>query len=212
MGPDGFLFEITGGDLSLDFTNTVAGRPTDHPKELLPAPSDLVSWAQQVGILSKKQREDLQKEAVSRPRAAERVLRQAKELRECLFLAFRNLEDGKHVPANLMQTWNRFIAQAMSHYALREAPGGITLQVQDEPFSLETILWPVVMASVQLATGPNVLKVRHCSSPTCDWLFLDVSKRGNRRWCDMRVCGNRAKARRFYQRKKEAKSKDKDSR
>ncbi|MCI0410541.1 MAG: CGNR zinc finger domain-containing protein [Acidobacteria bacterium] len=33
-------------------------------------------------------------------------------------------------------------------------------------------------------------------------MFLDRSKRGNRRWCDMTVCGNRAKARRFYLRKK----------
>jgi len=31
----------------------------------------------------------------------------------------------------------------------------------------------------------------------CRWLFLDTSKNHTRRWCDMKVCGNRIKARRF---------------
>ena len=36
-------------------------------------------------------------------------------------------------------------------------------------------------------------RVRRCAGPTCELLFLDVSKSGRRRWCDMAVCGNRAK-------------------
>jgi predicted RNA-binding Zn ribbon-like protein len=36
-------------------------------------------------------------------------------------------------------------------------------------------------------------RVRRCAGPTCVLLFLDVSKSGRRRWCDMAVCGNRAK-------------------
>lgn len=40
--------------------------------------------------------------------------------------------------------------------------------------------------------------IRAC--PNCDWLFLDKSKNGSRRWCDMAVCGNRAKVARHYRR------------
>ena len=36
--------------------------------------------------------------------------------------------------------------------------------------------------------------VRRCANPACVLLFLDVSKSGRRRWCDMATCGNRAKA------------------
>ena len=38
------------------------------------------------------------------------------------------------------------------------------------------------------------------NAPTtrCLWLFVDASKSGTRRWCDMASCGNRAKARRHY--------------
>ena len=44
-------------------------------------------------------------------------------------------------------------------------------------------------------------RIRECPGQgTCGWLFLDLSKNASRRWCDMRVCGNRAKARRHYAR------------
>lgn len=36
-------------------------------------------------------------------------------------------------------------------------------------------------------------RVRRCANPRCVLLFLDVSKSGQRRWCDMATCGNRAK-------------------
>jgi predicted RNA-binding Zn ribbon-like protein len=44
-------------------------------------------------------------------------------------------------------------------------------------------------------------RVKIC--PTCRWLFLDRSKNQSRSWCDMKVCGNRAKAQKHYLRKKE---------
>jgi predicted RNA-binding Zn ribbon-like protein len=40
--------------------------------------------------------------------------------------------------------------------------------------------------------------VRRCASDACLWLFIDESKAGTRRWCDMSSCGNRAKSRRHY--------------
>jgi hypothetical protein len=43
MTPEGFLFERTGGDLALDFANTVDGRPTPRARELLADFGDLVS-------------------------------------------------------------------------------------------------------------------------------------------------------------------------
>jgi predicted RNA-binding Zn ribbon-like protein len=40
--------------------------------------------------------------------------------------------------------------------------------------------------------------IRTCADERCGWLFLDPT--GRRRWCEMAVCGNRAKARRYAQR------------
>ena len=41
--PEGFRFELSGGDVGLDFVNTMDSRPTEHPKELLPRYADLAS-------------------------------------------------------------------------------------------------------------------------------------------------------------------------
>jgi predicted RNA-binding Zn ribbon-like protein len=45
-------------------------------------------------------------------------------------------------------------------------------------------------------------RIRICQN--CRWLFLDRSKNGSRRWCDMAVCGNRQKAKRHYRRRRAA--------
>jgi predicted RNA-binding Zn ribbon-like protein len=45
-------------------------------------------------------------------------------------------------------------------------------------------------------------RVRRCGSRRCVLLFYDTTKNRSRRWCDMAVCGNRAKARAHYRRTK----------
>jgi predicted RNA-binding Zn ribbon-like protein len=55
----------------------------------------------------------------------------------------------------------------------------------------------------EIATGrPD--RFRICANDTCRWAFYDESPTGRRRWCDMRTCGNRAKAARHRQRVKAA--------
>ena len=54
-------------------------------------------------------------------------------------------------------------------------------------------------SAVVLAFSPRVHRVKAC--PSCAWLFVDTSNGRRRRWCDMRSCGNRAKAQRFYARR-----------
>ena len=64
------------------------------------------------------------------------------------------------------------------------------------------LLTPVLWSAGDLLVGKRLAKVRHCANPDCEWLFIDDSKSGNRRWCSMSACGNRAKAHRHYARKK----------
>jgi predicted RNA-binding Zn ribbon-like protein len=44
-------------------------------------------------------------------------------------------------------------------------------------------------------------RFRICANDTCQWIFFDESRPGNRRWCDMATCGNQAKARRHRARR-----------
>jgi predicted RNA-binding Zn ribbon-like protein len=65
---------------------------------------------------------------------------------------------------------------------------------------LRQVLWPVIRSAADLVTSPDISQIRECGAPDCNWLFLDRSRSGRRRWCDMSTCGNRAKARRYYSR------------
>jgi predicted RNA-binding Zn ribbon-like protein len=40
----------------------------------------------------------------------------------------------------------------------------------------------------------ELVRVRRCADAGCTRVFHDESKNGRRRWCDMKSCGNRAKA------------------
>ncbi|HXY81239.1 MAG TPA: CGNR zinc finger domain-containing protein [Gaiellaceae bacterium] len=44
-------------------------------------------------------------------------------------------------------------------------------------------------------------RAKACRSETCRWAFVDRSRNQSRQWCSMSVCGNRAKARAFRERR-----------
>jgi predicted RNA-binding Zn ribbon-like protein len=58
-------------------------------------------------------------------------------------------------------------------------------------------LGSVLAAVVRLSLDGEWPRMKLCSSPTCEWAFHDRSRNRSGRWCDMQVCGNRAKARSF---------------
>jgi len=60
----------------------------------------------------------------------------------------------------------------------------------------------VVHDAAGLLTSEKLDRVEECADDRCGWLFLDVSRNRSRRWCAMEDCGNRAKARRHYKRKR----------
>jgi predicted RNA-binding Zn ribbon-like protein len=64
------------------------------------------------------------------------------------------------------------------------------------------LLAPVLWSAADLLIGGEHRRIRQCANAQCLWLFVDASKSGTRRWCDMASCGNRAKARRHYLRTK----------
>jgi hypothetical protein len=49
--------------------------------------------------------------------------------------------------------------------------------------------------AVDLFGGPLAHRTRICAADNCGLLFVDTSRPGQRRWCSMERCGNRAKIR-----------------
>ena len=63
------------------------------------------------------------------------------------------------------------------------------------------LLYPIAHSAARLLVEDCLCYIKECGDETCEWVFLDCSKSHRRRWCDMKSCGNRAKARRHYQKK-----------
>ncbi|MGH9333206.1 MAG: CGNR zinc finger domain-containing protein, partial [Vicinamibacteria bacterium] len=79
---------------------------------------------------------------------------------------------------------------------------------EEDPGALDRMLGPVLRSAIEILTSPELGRLRVCDARDCDWLFLDESRNRSRQWCNMAVCGNRAKARRFYRRKRALKRRE----
>ena len=197
-------FQIIAGDPCLDFINTLDNRPA--PKrhtEFLAAYRDLADWAQQAGIIALAQHAELLREAEEHPSAATAALRKSIELRECLYRIISNRLNNRQPASDDIALFNRFLGEALSNLQLQPERGRFRLNWnQSLRPKLDAVLWPVVRSASDLLTSPDLELVRECDSPSCRWLFVDRSKNHSRRWCDMKICGNRLKAQRFYRRQR----------
>jgi predicted RNA-binding Zn ribbon-like protein len=197
-----FQFDLTGGHLALDLANTVSRR--DDPqrrREHLESFAQLISFALQDKILSPKQANDLQAQARRSESDAARSFRKAIALREALYRVFAATAKSRPAPAKDLQKINENALDALQHRSLVRTNGRYHWEWRtDGKNLLDRILWPIAQSAVDLLTSDELKLVRWCEAPDCEWLFLDHSRNRSRRWCDMNSCGNRAKARRHYQR------------
>ena len=194
--------DLVGGRLSLDFLNTLSDRPTSSPDEHLTDYATLVAWAQHAGALDAAVARRLLHKAAAAPRVAAAVLADAIALRE----AFYRLVTSERAPqAADLERINAELARASSSPRLVHRGGRYQIG-WIESDELTAPLDAIVRDAIDLLIVPeDRARVRECESDSgCGWLFLDATKGRTRRWCDMKICGNRAKARRHYARKKEA--------
>ncbi|UCF37822.1 MAG: ABATE domain-containing protein [Acidobacteriota bacterium] len=196
---DHYEFDFSGGALCLDFANTIPDRPCCE-KEHLTSFSRLLTWAEQAGIVGEEARDSLRHAADEAPAEMERVLEEATELRECLYRIFSTLADGACVTAPDLEVLNRWVKKAFSELKVREGDCGFEWAYPPVRNLLDYFLHPVARSAAELLTSEDLPLVRECGSEACSWLFLDRSRTKRRRWCDMKTCGNRAKARRHYAR------------
>jgi predicted RNA-binding Zn ribbon-like protein len=197
------IFEFTGNNLCLDFCNTINDR-RGNAQELLTSYDRLLLWGQEAHILTEEEAHRLDKEAKKHKREAERVVQQTLELREAIFRLFLASIQGTSSDAADLETFNSALTCALSHNVVIPQEHGFSWAWLPKESALDSMLWPAVRAAADLLTSEELADVRVCASDICSWLFMDTSKNHTRRWCDMKSCGNRAKARKHYSQKKQA--------
>lgn len=192
------------GDLALDFANSLAVRATGEAGDLLGEYEALVRWSRRRGLTSEREARQLVSRGHASREEAARAQRRAFELQETLFALFSAIAQERPLPADPLARLERLAREASKRRALVPSGGGAAWKPQVEPGELDSMLWPVVEAAALLLTSERVSRLRICDGENCARLFIDNSRRQNRRWCDMAVCGNRAKARRHHARKVQA--------
>jgi predicted RNA-binding Zn ribbon-like protein len=187
-------FELVAGRPVLDLVNTLDWRFRESgPEDLLNSYDDLLGFAEQSGLLSQRIARSLRRAEAA---IAARALQQAKDLRECTAQIFYALLDDLEPPVEAVLKLDRHLHTAEANRSLRWTSSRIRFlwPSEDDP---RLPLWMLTQSAVDLITSAAALSVRACAAPDCRWLFLDTSRNHTRRWCDMKICGNRMKVRRF---------------
>jgi predicted RNA-binding Zn ribbon-like protein len=134
---------------------------------------------------------------------AKSVLNRAIKLRETIYRLFVASIAGRNPVKEDLTAFNKNLCQTMKESQITATKEGYAWDIAGNKMSLDWILNPIIHSAAEILVSDELKKIKTCADSACGWLFIDVSRNQSRRWCDMKDCGNRAKATRFYQKKQE---------
>jgi predicted RNA-binding Zn ribbon-like protein len=191
-----------GLQVGLDFINTLElerGGPAEHLADLPTA----LGWLRDHQLLHQSAVAAAEARSAADPAWGERLLGRIRHVRE----AMRDLVEAQ---AQLRPPSRDHLAEInralRTHYVyvLVQAPDGVSLDHRHEGDPVEGALGRVAESVAREVSQGHVERLRVCANETCQWVYFDTSRTGRRRWCDMATCGNRAKAARHRERRREA--------
>jgi predicted RNA-binding Zn ribbon-like protein len=192
---------LLGGVLCLDFVNTRAWKPDQPPHDFFVSYLALLEWGLHLDLLNQDQAENMLAAAERDEKGAQAVWEQAVLLRSAIYTIFSTKIDRQTVPVADLITLNEALSKTLPHLQVLPDQDKFAWRWLEDASTLDRALWPVLHSAAELLISDKLERVKRCDG--CGWLFLDTTKAGNRRWCDMRYCGNRAKVRRHYAREKQ---------
>jgi predicted RNA-binding Zn ribbon-like protein len=202
--------DLIGGDPALDFVNTVTGRD-ESPRDWLDSYARLLEWAALVHLVPKEILRALGRKAQREPAAAADALARAKELRETLFALVTGVISRSAPPKAALALLRKHWIEGINAHELRFDDGQVFADLRNDTVDFDLIASMIAYRMVEHVLPLPKDRLRICQGPNCSWLFIDSSKAGRRRWCDMAVCGNAAKSRRFYARSRQRRKRPRPS-
>ncbi|RPI34614.1 MAG: hypothetical protein EHM70_02285 [Chloroflexota bacterium] len=182
---------FVGGLTCLDFCNTYGHLHVPPEKDFFSEYASIIQWGQAAGILSTQDKFPSQID--------DRLLTRLLDLRALIFRLFLPFARSEAPSAADLEAFNACLKDVSDHIEIVQSGGGYALMCSsDKP--LEQIICAVVRSAADLLLSDRHERINQCEE--CGWLFYDTSRNHRRRWCDMKICGNRAKARRHYERVK----------
>jgi predicted RNA-binding Zn ribbon-like protein len=197
--------DIIGGNAALDFVNTVTGRD-QSPRDWIDSYLRLLEWAAFVHLLPERILRALAKKAQAKPRAAAMALARAKVLREALFEVVTRIISRRAPPKRALEFLHQYWIAGTKAHELRFDDGRVFVNLRNDALDFDMIASLVAYRMAEQVLSLPTERLHICQGPNCSWVFIDSSKAGRRRWCDMAVCGNAAKFRRFQKRSRRRRS------
>lgn len=187
--------------ICIHFANLVVWRASDHPLDQLTGIDMLLRFARWAGIFDDGELAFMRQRAEESQAAAQVALERAKTAREAMYrilLAAANHEQAAPADVALLND-TVAEAQAQVHLAPTGEAGRYEWRWKSERPQFDMVLWAAARSAAELLTSEELKKVKSCPGEGCAYLFMDLSRNGKRRWCEMDVCGNRNKVKRFRQ-------------
>jgi predicted RNA-binding Zn ribbon-like protein len=192
---------LVGSDLAFDLTNTSSGRGGPMHKEHLLSAEDVVVWARHARVLTPADGQWLAKEVVQDTTLAQALPQRTKDLREVIYAIGAKTAAGGRPAAAETDLLARIYADCVARARLVPHGVGFVWTWDPRQAPVEAILGPIALSALTLLTQADLSRIKQCQGDHCGWLFFDTTKNKRRRWCEMEVCGNRAKQRRHQSRK-----------
>jgi predicted RNA-binding Zn ribbon-like protein len=189
-----------GGCLVFDFTNTVNSRTSIPAHEYLNQYQDLLAWSVKAGLMTDDERALLAMAAETNTARAEAEYVRAMHARDVLYALFSRVAAGSAPDKAMVEAFNTELSEALRNLQLEISNRVATVQFRHDPCPLNKPLNAILKSAYDVLMTESFTRMKEC--PGCGWLFLDKTKNGKRRWCNMDVCGSKDKAKRYYQRKK----------
>lgn len=191
-------FEFIGGAVCLDFANTLHNARAEDKEEDLHEIVDLLQWAKEAGLLSSADHDRLAAHYSRSSREAAAALTKAIIIRDLVLSIFSSIANGRSLPSQRLSELNSALAQFPGMLRVQKHSDRIESEWTSAADGLQQVLFAVLTSAAELLASDRLRQVRECASADCTWLFVDESRNRSRRWCEMRACGNRMKARRHY--------------
>ncbi len=191
-------YKLIGGQLCLDFVNTISYRNKDKAHDWLDHTENIAIWAVETNILNQKEVKELSLKLKHEKKYQKQIIR-LKEIRAMIYGIFTRIINNKTPLKKDMVLFNTLMGETMSRLSVTHEHGKFYLQSPGRQNSFLKIQDAIIKSVVETLTKSDLTRIKQCSA--CFWLYEDKSKNRSRRWCVMEDCGNRHKVNQFNKRK-----------
>ena len=195
---------LVGDNLALDFANTESGRGFASHQNHLRDAANVLDWLEHARALSPDEAQWLRAETSARADLAVNLQASAVALRSAIHGVGAAIGRGSAPPRASLTDLSAQYARCINRASLARDANACRWRWSARVAPVEAALGPIALAAVELFTEGDFSRIKECGGHACGWLFYDASKNNRRRWCEMEVCGNRAKQRRLAARRRGA--------